>query len=182
MFGVENEPGKAPSLKDVAQHICNISLSANRTHDSVQDAVIAMKCVHQLVNDQNEKEQTAGRAMTASEIMNAMNPLPLVPRSSGNSLPQPSNQCLMVHRIPASYSEDDIKLMFSNCSYIVPQTIQPFNNSEENTGKTVVAFSTEAHANLAFDSLSGPNRPDKNNKAQKRVYLKNGGHICVRKY
>ena len=41
-------------------------------------------------------------------------------------------------------------------------------------------FSSEAHAALAFESLAGPNRPDKSGRPQKRVYLKGGGYICVR--
>ena len=49
-------------------------------------------------------------------------------------------------------------------------------------GKTTVTFTTQLHADLAFDSIPGPNKPDKANRAQKRVYLKGGGYICIRKF
>ena len=42
-------------------------------------------------------------------------------------------------------------------------------------GKMVVTFETQAHSELAFSSIPGPNRPDKAGKAQKRIYLKGGG-------
>ena len=54
-------------------------------------------------------------------------------------------------------------------------------------GKVVVTFETQAHAELAFDSIPGPNRPDKAGKAQKRIYFKGngasggGGYINLRK-
>lgn len=47
-------------------------------------------------------------------------------------------------------------------------------------GKSVVIFKSQEHANLAFQSISGPVRPDNNNKPQKRVYLKAGGYLAVR--
>jgi RNA exonuclease 1 len=182
LFEVENEPGKAPSLRDIAQHVCNVSLAGNRTHDSVQDAKIAVQSVTQL-SLQLEKLQ-----QTPAVLAKALECIPIPRMIAG--LSQPAVQCLLVHRIPSAYTVDDIKSMFSTCAFVVPLEVQPISYGADegpapvggNIGKTTVAFSSEAHANLAFESLTGPNRPDKNNKAQKRVYLKNGGHICVRKY
>jgi hypothetical protein len=48
-------------------------------------------------------------------------------------------------------------------------------------GKCVASFPSKAHADLAFEALSGPCRPDKSNFPQKRVYLQGGGYLCVRK-
>jgi len=50
------------------------------------------------------------------------------------------------------------------------------------TGKATAVFPSAQHADLAFDSIAGPNRPDKSGRAQKRIYFKSGGgYICVRK-
>lgn len=183
LFEVENEPGKAPSLRDIAQAVCNTSLAGNRTHDSVQDAKIAVQAVNQLTAKLGQGPHTP--AELSKSLANIV-----IPRLVAG-LTQPAAQCLLVHRIPSAYTVEDIKTMFSTCAFVIPLEVQPITyGSDENTaavpgtniGKTVVAFSTEAHADLAFESLTGPNRPDKNQKAQKRVYLKNGGHICVRKY
>lgn len=189
LFEVENEPGKSPSLRDIAQHVCNITLPATRTHDSVQDAKIAVQSVYQLVNKTQLQQQQQGGAITLASTVAALEVSPVVPRIV-NGLAAPAACCLMVHRIPCAYTVEDVKTMFGTCSFVLPSTIQPITYGQEPkpedtanaSGKTTVIFSTEAHANLAFDSISGPNRPDKQNKAQKRVYLKNGGHICVRKY
>lgn len=182
MFEVENEPGKAPSLRDIAQAVCNVSLAGNRTHDSVQDAKIAVQSVTQLIQKLDQCTQTPAALAQALEGI-------AIPRLIAG-ISQPTTHCMLVHRIPSAYSVEDIKTMFSTCAFVVPVEVQPITYGADdapappggNVGKTVVAFSTEAHANLAFESLTGPNRPDKNNKAQKRVYLKNGGHICVRMY
>ena len=96
---------------------------------------------------------------------------------------------LLVHRIPASLSDKDIFNMMTTHTNIVPAHIDPItrsqaassNNGNDN-GKTCIRFTTTAHCDLAFDSISGPNRPDKSNAPQKRVYLKTGGYICVRKF
>ena len=186
LFEVENEPGKSPSIRDIAQFVCNVNLPVNRTHDAVQDARIAMQSVHYLINTY-QQQQPAGRMFNVQEFIQLMSTIPMVPRLV-NGLQHPAVQCLLVHRIPSNYTVDDIKSMFASCSFVIPQLVQPItfgNHAEEEgagNGKTTVVFSTEAHANLAFDSLVGPNRPDKHNKAQKRVYVKSGGHICVRKY
>ena len=188
LFEVENEPGKSPSIRDIAQFVCNVNLPVNRTHDAVQDARIAMQSVHYLVHTY-QQQQPPGRMFGVQEFVQLMSTVPIVPRLV-NGLQHPAAQCLLVHRIPSAYTVEDIKTMFATCSYVLPQLVQPISfsgHSEEEdktagNGKTTVVFSSEGHANLAFDSLSGPNRPDKHNKAQKRVYVKSGGHICVRKY
>ena len=100
-------------------------------------------------------------------------------------------------------------MMITN-TQIVPVSIQPINyndnsndsNSNHNNksphsrggnkyqkpsapqpnGRTVISFATKQHCDLAFDAIPGPNRPDKANRDQKRIYLKGGGYVCIRKY
>ena len=48
-------------------------------------------------------------------------------------------------------------------------------------GRSTVEFSSQLHAQLAFDSIPGPNRPDKQHREQKRIYFKGGGYLCIRK-
>jgi hypothetical protein len=101
---------------------------------------------------------------------------------------------LLVHRIPESCTQEHIHKMFVNNCNIVPSKVlqitkisngeghaSPAGSTSGALGKTTVLFSSKEHAILAFESISGPNRPDKNNRAQKRVYLKGGGYICIRK-
>lgn len=95
---------------------------------------------------------------------------------------------LLVHRIPASLSEKDIFNMMTTHTNVVPSFIDPIlrqsanSNGSSDNSKTCIRFTSAAHCDLAFDSISGPNRPDKSNAPQKRVYLKTGGYICVRKF
>lgn len=185
-FDIENEAGKSPSLRDIAMFVNNTNLSANRQHDSIQDAQIAVQAVYYLIEQQKLVSGGLNRSV-ASMLKDAT---PSVTRSS-HGLTHPANQCLLVHRIPGSYTADDVKNMFVTCTYVVPSSVPPITHgnlsegeapADSSAGKTIVVFASEEHANLAFETLTGPNRPDKNNKAQKRVYLKSGGHICVRKY
>lgn len=91
---------------------------------------------------------------------------------------------LLVHKIPEVCTNDHIFQMIIANTNIVPLQVLPISRmqtSENSFGKTSVIFSSKAHAELAFASISGPNRPDKNDKPQKRVYLKGGGYICIRK-
>ena len=49
------------------------------------------------------------------------------------------------------------------------------------TGKTHVTFRTARHANVAFDTLETNAEEDKSGRLQKKVYLRNGDYVRVRK-
>lgn len=128
-----------------------------------------------------------------------------------NPIPRPINSnnnhddtMLFAHRLPSTMTEDNIRDMIVTLTNIVPTTINtiqfsptaPGNNNNNTTnnqssnngvsqlissGKTTIVFSSNSHANLCFETLPGPERLDKGNRPQKRVYLKGGGYICVRK-
>lgn len=98
---------------------------------------------------------------------------------------------LLVHRIPDEIDEAALQELFVNQTFVVPHIVQKITGRESSTqqpsakkqfkGKCVVVFTTKDHANLAFDSITGPVRPDNQNKPQKRVYLAGGGYIAIRK-
>ena len=101
---------------------------------------------------------------------------------------------LLIHRIPEFCTVEMLRQMIINNTQVVPAEILPITRGADAAsppvstgsaavpiGKTTVTFSTQQHADLAFDTIPGPNKPDKSNRAQKRVYLRGGGYICIRK-
>ncbi len=109
---------------------------------------------------------------------------PIAARTSDNSAVQ-----LMIHRIPAFCTAEHIKQMLVEYTNVVPISISAIErvagnhdeSSSECFGRAVVVFSSLQHAELAFNTIQGPNRPDKQGRPQKRVYFKNGGHMYVRR-
>jgi hypothetical protein len=96
---------------------------------------------------------------------------------------------LLVHRIPDFCTNEHIENMFQLQTFILPNKITVLNTTNETSGlntgpnrKLVATFLTPQHASLAFDSIVGEAKPDKSGRAQKRVYLKDGGYIYIRKY
>jgi hypothetical protein len=165
-YGVENEPGHHASVRDVSEQVLGIRLP--ELHDSIQDARAALQAAAYIC-----KHGTA----------------PLITRSwsrpAGSELAGSESELgpnLLLHRIPSSCSEEHIKEMILTNTSICPAKILPVSRGTDgDTGKTTILFSSQLHADLAFDSIPGPNRPDKANRAQKRIYLKGGGYICIRK-
>ena len=164
-YSVENEPGHHASVRDIAEQVLGIKLP--QLHDSAQDARAALQA--------------------AAYICKNGAPPPIVRKAL---VPVPS---LLVHRIPDFCSVDHVRTMLVNSTNVVPSDILPITRGVDNTsspagsntvaaGKTTVTFTTQEHADLAFNSIPGPNKPDKSNRAQKRVYLKGGGYICIRKF
>lgn len=59
--------------------------------------------------------------------------------------------------------------------------VKIWGSEESSFGKTRVQFDSAEECEAAFLALSGPVWSDKENKPQKRVYLKSGGYINVKK-
>jgi RNA exonuclease 1 len=158
LFPVDNESESSrPGLKLVAEQLLGINLP--EPHDSVWDSRIAL--------------YAAAYALEVGFLS--------IKRTA--TAEQPS---LMVHRIPEYVTEEHIKTMMTNHTYIMPTSITTMIRGESQSptdpvGKVTVYFLTPAHAELAFDSISGPIKPDKKNRPQKKVYLQGGGHVYVRK-
>lgn len=154
VFKLQNEPNSSPAMRDIAESVLGMTLDV--VHDSVKDAQCAL---------------FAARHLFLHGVPSPIARSGVVEHS------------LLVHRIPSIMNENHIKEMFISNTFVVPTQIVPIVFSSDNTpsGKTTVMFETVKHSDLAFDTLAGPNRPDKANRAQKRVYIKGGGYICVRK-
>ena len=70
--------------------------------------------------------------------------------------------------------------MFLKHSCIQPTEVEDIQFSGS-SGKTHVSFKSPRHANLAFDTLDGNAEEEKSGRLQKKVYLRNGDYIRVRK-
>lgn len=161
MYTIENEPNSLLSLRDIAKHLYDQKLSIH--HDSVQDAQVSL--------------------MLALHVKNNGPPAP-IPRSSSHTSTIDETM-LFIHRLPLAMNEEVIREMMMVLTNVIPSIVNPIQHSATTqttpTGKTNAVFPSAAHANLCFDTLPGLDRPDKGGRSQKRVYLKGGGYICVRK-
>jgi RNA exonuclease 1 len=153
LFHATDNPSATVSLKDLVHSIFKKDMPT--THDSVNDARMALdSCVHYLKKEGN---------VDAIE----------------RTFKQHSNQ-LFLHRLPHQCKASHIENMFLTHTCIKPNEIDEIEFSGE-TGKTHVTFRSPRHASLAFDTLESPVETDKSGKMQKKVYLRNGSYIRVRK-
>lgn len=152
-------------------------------HDSVEDSRNALyAAAYYLDNDgvtpalvraqaaNGRRRDLAGAASAGGDAASSS--------SSGES-------SLLVHHIPSYCAEEHIERLFVSYASILPTKVSPIvrtvDPSEESVGRSLVYFATPKHAELAFECIVGPLKPDKQNRPQKRVYLKSGGYINVRK-
>ena len=155
LYTLHNESG-APSIRDISAQIFGIKLPD--THDSVQDAMASLRAALYIARKGSH---------------------PPIHRTRNES----EASSLLCHKIPDICTEDHIRQMFAELTCVLPTSISTIvRGSTQGTGKTTVRFASVRHADLAFESLVGPIRQEKSNREQKRVYLKGGGHLCVRKY
>jgi hypothetical protein len=162
LYNLENEPESMPSLRTVSEQVLGFQLGDS--HDSVKDACTSLyAAVHSAQHGPSPGLQRNGK-------------------TSGSSSHEPG---LLLHRLPDFCHEEHVMRVMIAYTNVVPIRIAPIVRGDptgaEPVGKTTVYFSTQQHAELAFESISGPLRPDKQNKPQKRIYLKGGGYIYVRK-
>jgi hypothetical protein len=156
---MENESEHSrPGLKLVAEQL--LGLNVPEPHDSIMDSRIALYA-----------------AAFALEVGY------MTIKRSAASFEQPS---LLVHRIPEYVTEEHIKNMMVTHTSVVPSNMSTLIRGESNSandpvGKLTVYFLTQQHADLAFETIQGPIKPDKKNRPQKKIYLQGGGHVYVRK-
>jgi hypothetical protein len=161
LYTVEDEPGQAPSIRDISEIVLNNCM--DNIHDSVMDAQASLN---------------------AAEFVLENGIHPPIQRSASSAARQ-LGTALLIHRIPLGCDEHAVsEIMLKLCS-IMPTLVQTVQWAKDNggveNGKTMVFFATKEHADLAFEALPGPNRPDKSNRPQKRAYLKGGGYMNIRK-
>ena len=161
LFGVKDEPGATPSLKDLAMAVMGKAMPD--THDSVNDARTALLCL----KDYLEKDGNV-EPITRS-----------FPRRKRGSTGGTSSDHLLVHRIPRFCKPDHITQMLLAHTFVRPKEVGEIEFGGA-TGKVHVYFASEKHAKLAFEALSGEEKPDKTGRSQKKVYLRNGDYVQIR--
>jgi len=154
-----------PSLKNLAHGLLKREMPD--VHDSVNDARVALECAQHYV-DKDGNVAKIEKVFTRSDKRRGYTPDPY------------DTATVLVHRLPTSTEPIHISEMFLAYSFVKPKKVPEITFSGLH-GKCHVEFSSTDHANLAYDSLVGEEREDKTGKKQKRVGLKGGGYVCVRK-
>ena len=161
LFKASDSPTATVSLRDLAKMCLKKEMPS--THDSVNDARVAMKCLDYYRERDGKVE---GVVRTPSEKN----------RSGGRTHHQ-----LFVHRIPKVCKTTHLTKMFVEHTSISPEEVEEIDFSSGHAGKTYANFKSPKHANLAFDSLAGEGEKDKSGRLQKKVYLRDGDYVRVRK-
>mmetsp|Transcript_19004 Transcript_19004/g.39496 ORF Transcript_19004/g.39496 Transcript_19004/m.39496 type:complete len:631 (-) Transcript_19004:178-2070(-) len=161
------EEGSTPSLKNVAYGVLK-GREMPEVHDSVNDARVSLEC-----------------ALFWRERDGVVEPVEKVfSRNAGSrgykSVDPNETATLLVHRLPRTTEVAHIEEMFLAFTFVKPKLVKEIAFSGTH-GKCYVEFASADHANLAYDTLLGEEREDKTGKKQKRVGLKGGGYVCVRK-
>lgn len=155
LFPVKDSPNSSISLKDLTKSVLKTDMP--KTHDSVNDSRMSMECLKIWLEKDGKVE-------------------PIVRPSS------PSYACqLFVHRIPKVCEASHLSRMFLHHTTIEPVEVEPIEFAGSDIGKTHIIFKSGRHASLAFDSLEGKGEPDTSGKLQKKVFLKSGGYVRIRK-
>lgn len=157
LFVAKDDNNSTPSLKDIAKAVLNEDMP--ETHDSVNDAIIALRCVEFYMEHDGKVEPVERTTNVRNKFASSQ---------------------LFVHRIPKICSTDHLESLFLNHTWISPLKIDDIELTGQN-GKTVVTFKSARHANLAFFTLEGDQDSDSSGRAQKKVFLRSGGYIRVRK-
>lgn len=156
LFRAKDSSHATVSLKDTVRAVFNTDMP--ETHDSVNDATKALQCVLHWMKKDGKVD--------------------VVERSSKQS--NHKGHQLFVHRIPKQCNGEHLTNMFLRHTTVQPVEVDEIIFSG-NTGKTRVSFKSTAHANLAFDTIDGKSEEDLSGRLQKKVYLRNGDYVRVRK-
>lgn len=153
LFTAKDTPNASVSLKDLVSSVFQKQMPD--THDSVNDAKMALGCVRHWVEKGGKVDE--------------------IERSVKKRADE-----LFIHRIPKQCKVEHITAMFLKHTSVEPSKVDQIEFSGE-TGRTQVTFRSIRHANLAFDCLESPAEQDKSGRLQKKVYLRDGDYVRVRK-
>lgn len=165
--GTENT--STPSLKNLAYGILKRQMPD--THDSVNDARVALLCADHYVTKNGVVDPVEKVFMRSNSRQSY---------GGRNRLESADTTVMLVHRLPRGLEASHIEDMFVAFTCIKPKNVGFINFSGKH-GKCNVEFTSKEHAELAYISLTGGEHEDKTGKKQKRVKLKNGDYVCVRK-
>jgi len=157
LFKAADSDSATVSLKDLAASIVKKEMPDK--HDSVNDAHTALACLEHYI-DKNGKVEPVTRSVSSRTNYGCQ---------------------LFIHRIPKKMcDESHLPRMFLLHTSVEPSEVEDIEYTGE-MGKTHVIFRTPRHAHLAFDTLEGKAERDASGRLQKKVYLRGGGYIRVRK-
>ena len=157
LFACKDAPNATCSLKDLAKNVMKKEMP--NIHCSVNDARTALICIEEGYLKKDGKPDLVERPTRAN---------------------RKSSSDLFVHRIPKGCKPEHIKNMFMAHTSIAPEEVPDLVFGSD-TGKTTITFSSAEHASLAFNTLDGEEKPDKTGRMQKRIYLRNGDYLYIRK-
>lgn len=156
LFEAKDNPDATVSLKDLAGSILKKVMPDQ--HDSVNDASTALDCIKHYWERQGKVEKI---------------------ERSVSTRPNYGAQ-LFIHRIPKNCEDSHIAQMFLRHTGVQPSEVD-FIAFSGDIGKTIAHFQSTRHANLAFDTLEGKAEVEASGRLQKKVYLRAGGYVRVRK-
>jgi RNA exonuclease 1 len=156
LYEADDNAEASVSLRDLAAAILKKTMP--EVHDSVNDAMTALACLNHCLD----------RKGIVDKIK--------------RSIPDRPNygSQLFLHRIPKNCEVDHIAEMFRAHTSIQPMQVDVITYTGE-SGKTLAHFRSRAHAQLAFESLESKVETDASGRLQKKVFLRTGGYIRVRK-
>jgi RNA exonuclease 1 len=158
LFPVQDSATAFASLKTLASTFLQQDMPT--IHDSVLDARTALQCVLYF-RDHPGKVKAVERSHS---------------KGGGGEFAKQ----LLVHRIPKPCLATHLEQMFLQHTRIQP-TLVPEIEFSGDTGKAIVVFLSAQHCNLAFETLQGPADTDNSGRSQKKVYLRTGSYVRVRK-
>ena len=173
---VEEGESGTPSLRNLAHGVLG-GREMPEVHDSVNDARVALACAVQYV-ERGGKVDPVEKVYRRSDSRGGRRDAGGGDGSSSSA--QQHTSVLLVHRLPVNTLPEHISEMFLAYTSIRPKNIPDIAFAGQQ-GKCNVEFASSQHAELAYATLAGDERADKTGKMQKRVGLKGGGYVCVRK-
>jgi RNA exonuclease 1 len=153
------------ALRDLSKSILGKEMPT--THDSVNDARVAIACVEHFRKHDGDVE--------------AVVRTPKPQKEGGEHSDRSSYKQLFIHRIPAkTCSENHLEAMFLEHTNIRPEVVDKIEFNEKGQGRTHVHFTSGDHAKLAFDCLRAKPEIENSGRLQKNIYLRDGNYIRVR--
>ena len=163
LFKSKGSETASVSLKDLSINVLKRAMPT--VHDSVNDARVALLCLEHY-REKNGQVEAIERTLSKKE-------------KPGKSMTYYASR-LFVHRIPKTVTDVHLSKMLLVHTDIQPTEVEPLEFGGSH-GKTHAIFRSPQHATVAFDTLQGKAEPDPSGRLQKKVFLRNGSYVRIRK-
>ena len=163
-----NSNNKVKAIKSVNEIVKSFeNINRNIKNETKNDTKNVIKTIIKQTNETKKQSKDTQNTQTIEKLS----------EESINDNENEENRSLLIHRIPKELTINELKLLIINKTNIIPLMISNINNA-----KCKIIYQTTKHCNLVFGLFEGLIFFDKTNKPQKRIYLSNGGYICIRKF